>query len=215
MEIKSKLSRSDFAINITLAREGDTDSLHRIMMSFDHMISTYNWIQDKVLREDLQAAAWEGLITGICRGLDGRIPLNELYDRLGPYVSHYIKAQVISYWEKVDIIRVPRTSKQPDGFVKPHVRSLHATIEGVDGETTYYADLLPAPDEDDGISAKEIIHLLSTSERERKILEGLRDGKKQVELAEECGVSRAMISIIVTGLRERGYRMGLDGAYHR
>jgi len=215
MEIKSKLPRSDFAINIIFAREGDTDALHKIMMSFCHMIPTYRRIHNETLREDLHAAAWEGLIQGICRGLDGRIPLTELYDRLGPYTSMYIRAHVIDYWEKMDMIRVPRTSKQPEGFTKPTVRSLHAAVEGPDGEETYYADMVAAPEEDDGISAKEIIHLLSTSEREHKILEGLRDGKRQIDLAKETGISPQMISIIVAGLRERGYRMGLDNVHHR
>jgi len=43
----------------------------------------------------------------------------------------------------------------------------------------------------------------------------LRDGKRQIDLAKETGISPQMISIIVAGLRERGYRMGLDNVHHR
>ena len=210
MEIKSRLSRSDFAIHVSMFREGETDSLHEIVMSYDYLIKDFRWISDELIRESLHAAAWEGLIEGIVRGLDGRLSREELYSHLGPYAYVYIKSSISKYWELRDLIRVPMQTLKDGNVKKPTVVSIHE--ENADEQSILHK--LEAPEEHMlEFSCGEILRLLQTSDREQLILIGLRDDKTQQEIADELSISRSLVAMTLMSIRERAYRIGLHHVY--
>lgn len=208
MEIKSKLSRSDFAIHVSMLREGETDSLHQIVMSYDYLIKDFRWVHDQILRENLHAAAWEGLIEGIVRGLDGRILRNELYSHLGPYAFIHIKSAISKFWELSYLIRIPVTTIRDGNVKRPTVISIH-TEDSEDHKLELEASEEIIPE----FSCNEILKLLKASDREQSILIGLRDDKTQQEIADELKISRSLVAMTLSTIRERAYRIGLHHVY--
>lgn len=211
MEIKSKLSRSDFAIHVSMFREGETDALHKIVMSYDYLIKDFRWVSDELIRESLHAAAWEGLIEGIVRGLDGRLARSELYSHLGPYAYVHIRSSISKFWELHYLIRVPRESLRTGKAERPTVVSIHA--ESTDEQSILHT--LEAPEEHmPEFSCNEILRLLKATAREKRILIGLRDDKTQQEIADELSISRSLVAMTLSSIRERAYRTGLHHVYN-
>ena len=218
MVIKSSLSKSDFAQAVVMYHDGDYDSLHQIILSYGHRIGKYNHISNYTTRENLRAAAWEGLVEGVIKALDGRIPLSELYDRVGPYASCVIDASIAKYWEMTHFIRIPASTirgQKGSGqkITRPKITSLDAQVSQSDSRTI--SDVVLVDKEDDPVYTKEeILELLRVTEREKKILNALLDGQKQKDIAADLGMVKSNVTMIVGGIRKRAIEMGLDLVNH-
>lgn len=182
-------------------------AIERIIFSYEHIVKKFRNIRDLILREDLHSAAWEGLVEGIMKGIDGRIPLEELYNHLGPYAYSYIKSAVTRYWELHYTIRVPRSSIREGRATQLSVISIQAYKEEyAQFEIAAVEEYQPA------YTHEEIVHLLKANEREQVILQLLSEGKSYSEIGKEIKLSKAMICVIVSDIRRRAYRAGLNHA---
>lgn len=208
MGIKSLLPRKDFALAVVMYNDGDYDSLHQIVLSYRYLVRSYNHIHDKTTRDNLRCAAWEGLVEGIVMALDGRIPLRDLYEFVGPYASRTIRTTISKYWELSHFICIPaRTIGR--GMARPKVLSLDEVVSSEDNRSR--GDMLAMPESEEPIySTAEILELLRVTEREKSVLNQLLDGQKQKDIAKELGISKSNVSMLIRSLRLRAIEMGLD-----